>query len=79
MKTLTDSLYHCKIDSVLFNDITGEPTVEMIEAGVKRYQKTGCDFIIGIGGGSPLDSAKAIAAMSVLDWLISDYMCKEIE
>lgn len=79
VKTLTDTLIHCGIDAELFNDITGEPTVEMIEAGVKRYRETGCDFIIGIGGGSPLDSAKAIAAMSVLEGRVPDYMGKEIE
>ena len=79
VQALTETLLDIGIDSVLFNDITGEPTVEMIEAGVKRYQETGCEFIIGIGGGSPLDSAKAIAAMSVLEGRISDYMGKEIE
>ncbi|KAE9630672.1 iron-containing alcohol dehydrogenase [Defluviitalea raffinosedens] len=79
MKTLADTLLNCNIDWVLFNEITGEPTVEMIEAGVKKYKETGCDFVIGIGGGSPLDSAKAIAAMSVLEGRISDYMGKEIE
>ncbi len=51
----------------------------MIEAGVKAYQATGCDFILAIGGGSPLDSAKAIAAMSVLGGRISDYMGVEIK
>lgn len=79
VQTLTDCLTNCGIVSEVFNDITGEPTVEMIEAGVKRYRKTDCDFIIAIGGGSPLDSAKAIAAMTVLEGRISDYMGKEIE
>ena len=50
----------------------------MIEAGVKAYKEAKCDFIVGIGGGSPLDSAKAIAAMTVLDGKISDYMGVEI-
>lgn len=76
---LTETLSDSGIDSVLFNDITGEPTVEMIEAGVERFKEAGCDFIIAIGGGSPLDSAKAIAAMSVLEGRISDYMGKEID
>ena len=62
----------------LFNDITGEPTDQMIDAGVKAYKETGCDFIAAIGGGSPLDSAKAIGAMRVLGGKISDYMGKEI-
>ncbi len=79
VQTLMEALSNCKINSELYNDITGEPTVEMIEAGVKRYKEAGCDFIIAIGGGSPLDSAKAIAAMSVLEGRISDYMGKEID
>lgn len=63
-------------DRVKYNVITnieGEPTVSMIEAGVKAYHEFGCDFIIGLGGGSPLDSAKAIAAMTVLEGSIADY------
>lgn len=79
VQTLTNCLTDCGIVSEVFNDITGEPTVDMIESGVKRYKEKGCDFIIAIGGGSPLDSAKAIAAMAVLDGKISDYMGKEIE
>jgi len=62
----------------VFNDITGEPTDEMIIEAVSAYKKEKCDFIIGIGGGSPLDSAKACAAMAVSDGKISDYAGKEI-
>ena len=51
----------------------------MINAGVGRYHEADCDFLVGVGGGSPLDSAKAIAAMSVLEGKISDYMGKDIE
>lgn len=76
---LTDYLDKWKIDYEIFNDITGEPTDEMIEAGVKAYQKSECDFLVAIGGGSPLDSAKAIAAMTVLEGSIADYMGKEIK
>lgn len=76
---LTDYLEDWRIGYEIFNDITGEPTVEMIEAGVKAYQEGNCDFLIAIGGGSPLDSGKAIAAMTVLPGRISDYMGKEIK
>lgn len=78
VKTLTDYLDSWNIKHEVFNDIVGEPTDKMIEAGVKAYKETGCDFLIGIGGGSPLDSVKAIAAMAVLEGKLSDYMGREI-
>lgn len=75
---LTGYLDELNIEYVIFNDITGEPTDVMIENGVNAYKENNCDFCIAIGGGSPLDSAKAIAAMTVLDGSISDYIGKEI-
>lgn len=79
VKTLTDAFRQWGVSYEVFSEITGEPTDKMIEAGVNTYRETGCDFLAAIGGGSPLDSAKAIAAMTVLEGRISDYMGKEIE
>ena len=79
LKKLTDRLDTWGIEYEVFNEIIGEPTDEMIVEGVKAYKKAGCDFTIGIGGGSPLDSAKAIMAMTVLDGEIADYIGKELE
>lgn len=78
MKQLTALLDENGIDCVTFDGITGEPTDTMIENGVEMLKSSGCDFIIGIGGGSPLDSAKAIAAMAVNEGSIADYNGKEI-
>lgn len=78
MKQLTALLDENGIDCVIFDGITGEPTDTMIENGVEMLKSSGCDFIIGIGGGSPLDSAKAIAAMAVNEDSIADYNGKEI-
>lgn len=66
------------IESVIFNDLPGEPDDIMINNGIKVYKDEECDFIIGLGGGTPLDSAKAIAAMSVLPGKLSDYAGKEM-
>lgn len=79
LKILTDKLDEWNMQYEVFNDILGEPTDDMVRDGVDRYKATKCDFCIGIGGGSPLDSAKAIAAMSVLEGEIVDYVGKEIE
>lgn len=78
MKQLTALLDENGIGCVIFDGITGEPTDTMIEKGVEMLKSSGCDFIIGIGGGSPLDSAKAIAAMAVNEGSIADYNGKKI-
>lgn len=78
MAQLVNALRKEEIASFVFDGITGEPTDEMIEEGVALYKKSSCDFLIGIGGGSPLDSAKAIAAMSVNEGKIADYNGKQI-
>lgn len=78
MKQLKEILCQIEVSYEIFDGITGEPTDIMITEGVKKYTECGCDFLIGIGGGSPLDSAKAIAIMAVNTGNISDYMGKEI-
>jgi alcohol dehydrogenase class IV len=79
VKKLTDCLDRWGIGHEAFSGISGEPTTGMVDEGIKAYQAADCDFLIGIGGGSPLDSAKAIGAMTVLPGKLSDYMGREIE
>lgn len=79
MAKLLNMLDEIKISYEIFDGITGEPDDKMIEQGVELFKSSGCDFIVGIGGGSPLDSAKAIAAMSANGGKISDYNVAEIK
>ena len=51
------------ISYAVFNEIEENPSVETIMKAKGRGLEEGCDFVIGIGGGSPLDAAKAIALM----------------
>ncbi len=78
MIQLKEVLEECRIAYTVFDGITGEPTDQMIEEAVSLYKKENCEFCIGIGGGSPLDAAKAIAAMSVSSGKITDYIGKEM-
>jgi len=48
------------ISSTIFSDILPDPTIEMIEAGFRAMEKARPDLIVAIGGGSPLDAAKAM-------------------
>ena len=50
----------------------------MINKGLELYKENGCDFLVALGGGSPIDSMKAIAALVANGGNISDYMGKII-
>lgn len=54
--------------------IAGEPTTDMVRAGTAQAREFGADMVVGIGGGSPLDSAKAIAALAANGGDPLDYM-----
>jgi acetaldehyde dehydrogenase/alcohol dehydrogenase len=53
-------LQKANISSTVFSDIKSDPTIEMIEAGVKTIKRVEPDLIIAVGGGSPIDAAKAM-------------------
>ncbi|GAA0804188.1 iron-containing alcohol dehydrogenase [Faecalicatena orotica] len=74
-----EALKNQGIDYAIYADIAGEPTDTMIENGLKIYQEEGCDFLVALGGGSPIDSMKAIAALAANGGNISDYMGKVID
>lgn len=67
------------VDYTIYSEIAGEPTDTMIEKGLQQYRKEGCDFLVALGGGSPIDSMKAIGSLVKNGGDISDYMGKVIE
>lgn len=71
---LTEALDSWGIGYAIFNDLPGEPDDHMIKAGTAVYEKEGCDFLIGMGGGTPIDSAKAISLYSAYHKDFSSYM-----
>lgn len=77
-KLVTDILDKNKIEYSIYDQITGEPTDKMIESGVKIYRTEKCDFLIAVGGGSPIDSMKAIGAIITNGGSIDDYLGKII-
>lgn len=79
VQSLTSILDEENIGYKIYEEINGEPTDVMIKNGTKIYKDEKCEFLIAIGGGSPIDSAKAISMMTVCNGKISDYMGKQIE
>lgn len=63
----------------IYSDIAGEPTDTMIEKGLEQYKAENCDFLVALGGGSPIDSMKAIGSLVKNGGSISDYMGKVID
>lgn len=75
---LEELLHKAGIPSSTFADITGEPTDKMVEAGLQVWRRDVCDFLIGLGGGSALDTMKAIGALATGGGSIADYMGRPI-
>jgi len=62
-------------DSAVANySVSGEPTVEMVTGGVELAKESGADVIVSIGGGSVIDTGKAIAALVKNEGLPTDYL-----
>ncbi len=59
-KKVTDVLDNAKIDYTVFSEIKPNPTIENVQAGVKAFRDSGADCIVAIGGGSSMDTAKAV-------------------
>ncbi|MDD5698358.1 MAG: iron-containing alcohol dehydrogenase [Victivallaceae bacterium] len=58
---LAEILSAAGIESAIYSGVIPNPTVEVIDAGAKIAVDKGCDFVIGLGGGSSMDTAKGIA------------------
>ena len=54
--------------------VVGEPSLDMARAGVAAAREAGCDVVLGIGGGSGLDLAKAIAALATQPGDVLDHL-----
>lgn len=62
VQVLQDLLTAEGIAVTFFPEVESDPGVETVERGVAVARENGCDFVIGLGGGSPMDAAKVIAA-----------------
>ena len=63
-----------RIDASLFADVTPDPTLQNVNDGLQQYRDDGCDLIVSIGGGSPIDCGKGIAVKLTNDGELADYM-----
>ena len=59
-KKVLDVLEKDSLDYELYSNIKPNPTIENVQTGVEAFKKSGADYLIAIGGGSSMDTAKAI-------------------
>lgn len=72
-KVLTEKLERNKIEYVTFS-VKGEPTTTIAKLGTDTARDNKCDYVISFGGGSVLDTGKAIAAMLTNPGQLEDYL-----
>lgn len=61
------------VSSAIFA-VSGEPALQVVGEGVRAAVQSGCDMVIGFGGGSAIDAGKAIAALMTNDGCLLDYV-----
>jgi alcohol dehydrogenase class IV len=67
------ALEQTKIQFAVYDAVATEPTVDYVKEGLKSFKDNGCDCLMAVGGGSPIDTAKAIAIMATNPGSIEDY------
>ncbi|MGI9861632.1 iron-containing alcohol dehydrogenase [Moorella naiadis] len=73
LERVTAVLEKESIAYALFDQVKGNPPVELVGEGTRAYQAAGADMLIAVGGGSSIDTAKAIGVEVVHEGCILDY------
>lgn len=70
---IEQNLASSDIQSAVYSGVNVEPVVEFVQEGLQIYKDQGCDFLVAVGGGSPIDTAKAIAVLVTNPGSIEQY------
>ncbi|MDF1576905.1 MAG: iron-containing alcohol dehydrogenase [Desulfobulbales bacterium] len=71
---ITAPLKKAKMDFEVYDKVDPEPGLKLADAGCKLAKKSGCDCVIGIGGGSAMDVAKAVSILLTNGGKAEDYL-----
>ena len=73
VKKVQDIVEDAGIETSTFLDILPNPTVDMVNAATKMYKESGAGCIVALGGGSPMDVAKAVGVIARYGGCITEY------
>ena len=65
------------LDAAVYAQTQPNPTIENVEAALAVWREHGCDGIVGVGGGSSMDAAKAVGVVAANGGSIADYTGRE--
>jgi len=74
LNEIKKSLENAGISFAIYDKVVSEPSMEYTDEGLKAYREAKADFLIAVGGGSPIDAAKAIGALATNEGKVTDFM-----
>ena len=74
LEGIKKALEQNKVQFAIYDGVATEPTTDYVEEGLRIYKKNKCDFVLAVGGGSPIDTAKAISIMVTNSGSLQNYM-----
>jgi len=73
LENIIAGLNHSGINYVVFDEVEPNATIEVVESGSRIQKEEKCDLLLGIGGGSSMDTAKAIGVLATNPGPLRDY------
>jgi alcohol dehydrogenase class IV len=67
LDSITNCLDELNVEYVIFDGILPDPTYDQVQTGLEVLRNNNCEAILAVGGGSPIDASKAIAARATND------------
>lgn len=77
LKPVEKSLQNSNIEYQVYDGVVADPCIEVVAGGTEKYKKYGCDGLIAVGGGSSMDTAKAIGVEVSHGEPVLNYECAE--
>ncbi|GAB4530201.1 MAG: iron-containing alcohol dehydrogenase [Anaerolineae bacterium] len=62
------------IATIVYDEVEPNPTVQTVDQAAGQYKRAGCDGVIAVGGGSPLDVGKSVGVLATNPGPVSDYL-----
>jgi lactaldehyde reductase len=60
VRRVTDLLKENNLEFAIFDNVKANPTISVVKSGLEKFKETGADYLLAIGGGSSIDTSKAI-------------------